>query len=41
MAYLVIMTDREVEMKAHMHKLHEQAISEKLLTNHFVKRILG
>ncbi len=31
------MTDHKVDMKAHMHKLHEPAISEKLVTNVYVK----
>ncbi len=31
------MTDREADMKAHMHKLHKPAISEKLATNRYVK----
>ncbi len=30
-------TDREADMKAHMHKLHEPVISEKLATNRYVK----
>ncbi len=31
------MTDREADMKAHMHKLHEPAISEKLASNCYGK----
>ncbi len=31
------MIDLEVDMKAHMHKLHEPAISENLVTNRYVK----
>ncbi len=31
------MTDREVDMKAHMYKLHKLAISEKLPTNRYVE----
>ncbi len=31
------LTDCEMDMKAHMHKLHEPAISEKLATNRYVK----
>ncbi len=31
------MIDHKADMKAHMHKLHEPAISEKLATNLYVK----
>ncbi len=31
------MTDHDADMKAHMHKIHQPAISDKLATNRYVK----
>ncbi len=31
------MTDREADMRNHMHKLQEAAIQEKILSNEYVK----